>query len=41
MEPIVKEASGRVKNELRADFTVEGVWEDQKGVFFDKLHFKC
>jgi len=35
VEPIVKEASGRVKNELRADFAVRGVWEEQKVVFFD------
>ena len=34
VEPIVKEASGRVKNELRADFAVRGVWEQQKVVFF-------
>ena len=34
-EPLVKEATGRVKKELRADFSVRGVWEEQRVAYFD------
>jgi len=35
IEPIVKEASGRNNEELRADFCVRGVWEGERLAFFD------
>jgi len=35
IEPIVKEASGRVKEDLRADFSVRGVWEGERIAFFN------
>ena len=35
VEPLVKEQSGRMKKELRADFSVRGVWEDQRVAYFD------
>ena len=35
VEPLIKEASGRCKEDLRADFSVQGVWEGTKVAFFD------
>ena len=34
-EPLIKEESGRCKEELRADFCVRGVWEGNRTAFFD------
>jgi len=35
VEPLIKEASGRMKQELRADFSAQGVWEGTRIAFFD------
>ena len=35
VEPVVKEQTGRLKQELRADFSIRGVWEAQKVAYFD------
>ena len=35
VEPLVKEQTGRLEEDLRADFSVRGVWEEQKVAFFD------
>ena len=35
VEPLVKEQTGRMKKELRADFSVRGVWEEQRVAYFD------
>ena len=35
IEPVIKEASGRLNNDLRADFSVRGVWDGDRLAFFD------
>ena len=35
MEPLVKEQTGRMREALRADFSVRGVWEEQRVAYFD------
>mmetsp|Transcript_18461 Transcript_18461/g.23887 ORF Transcript_18461/g.23887 Transcript_18461/m.23887 type:complete len:329 (-) Transcript_18461:131-1117(-) len=35
VEPLVKEQTGRLKEDLRADFSVRGVWDEQKVAYFD------
>ena len=35
IEPVIKEACGRLKEDLRADFCVRGVWEGDRLAFFD------
>jgi len=36
VEPLVKERTGRIKQALRADFSLGGVWDAQKMAYFDK-----
>ena len=35
VEPLIKEASGRTKEDMRADLSVQGVWEETIMAFFD------
>ena len=37
IEPIIKEACGRLEEDLRADFCVRGVWEGDRLAFFDNF----